>query len=179
MHDIVSGGNVRLSAPGLPPFPRLWIGFALAALFLIAEILEVQLIDLRFPHMRSTGPVPKAIAVGAFCYWLFCIHRLHKILNAIAPGGYPISPAQAAWFHLIPLFNFFWLVRWPYRLSNFIKAQGSVPMLSGQLLGLFLLVSIILGRTVDGALGLAGLFGVAAYISGKIRQQLAVGNPTP
>ncbi len=150
----------------------MWIGFALAALFFIAEILEVQLIDLRFPHMRSIGPVPQAIALGAFCYWLFCVHRLHRILNAIAPGDYPISPAQAAWFHLIPLFNLFWLVRWPYRLSNFIKAQGSVQILNGQLLGLFLLAALILGRVVDGALGLVCLFGVTTYITGKIHQQL-------
>jgi predicted Co/Zn/Cd cation transporter (cation efflux family) len=165
-------------AERLPAFPPMWIGFALAALFFLAEIIEVQVIDLRFPNTSGIGPIPLALALAGFIYWLCCIHRLHRILGAIAPGGYPISPGQAAWFHLIPLFNLFWLVRWPYRLANFIQAQGSVSILNGQLLGLFLLASLLLGRLVDGGLGLAALFGVTTYITGKIRQQVQVGHRT-
>jgi hypothetical protein len=176
---MADAGHTRpsLTTPGLPPFPRLWIGFALAALFLIAEIAEVRLIDLRFPGDHTVGPVPLAISLAGALYWLFCVHRLHKILAALAPDGYPISPAKAVGFHFIPLFNLYWLVHWPYILANFLREQG-VPVVNGQFLGLFLLIAVILGRLIDGALGLAGLFGVTAYISAKIHRQLEVNHQT-
>jgi len=71
------------------------------------------------------------------------------------------------------------VVHWPYVLVKFLKAQGQIQIINGQLLGLFFFLSVILGRLVDGALGLAGFFAVTTYITGKIRQQLEISNQTP
>jgi len=174
-------GSARLflTAEGLPAFPRLWPGFALAGLFLVVEMMEIRLLPPELQPEFSAGPLGIAVALGGFCYWLFCLHRLHRILAALAPGGYPISPAKAAYFHLIPFFNLFWVVHWPYVLVKFLKAQGQIQIINGQLLGLFFFLSVILGRLVDGALGLAGFFAVTTYITGKIRQQLEISNQTP
>lgn len=174
MRDAVDAKS-SLKPLDLPALPRLWPGFALAGLFVVAEVVEIRFLPPELQPEFTVGPLGAAVSLGGFGYWLFCVHRLHRVLAAMAPGGYPISPARAAYFHLIPLFNLYWVVHWPYVLAKFLQEQGAVQIISGQLLGLFFFISVILGRLVDGALGLAGFFAVTAYLTAKIRQQQSVG----
>ena len=75
----------------LPALPRLWPGFALAGLFVVAEFVEIRFLPPELQPEFTVGPLGVAVALGGFGYWLFCVHRLHRVLGAMAPGGYPIS----------------------------------------------------------------------------------------
>jgi hypothetical protein len=155
------------------PLPRLWIGFVLAFGFLVAEVIEVMQ-----GNDTALGPYTVTAAVAGWAYWFFCIHRFHKILNQIAPrvGGtstYPITPRQAVGYHFIPVYGLFWFFKWARAFSDFMKTNTAIRVASGGGLGTILFLSMIVMRLVDGFIGLSFLFGVALYISRKLRRAVA------
>ena len=150
----------------IPSIPRLWIGFALAGAFLIAEIIEPI-----FGYEGQLGPLTTPIAIGGMIYWLFCVHRFHRILDKLTIEGYNTSPGQAVVFHVVPVFNLYWIFKWPIQLSELINRLGNVKMIHGGILGLLLFISFALNR-VDTAIGLACIFGVGSYIASKLRRQI-------
>ena len=145
-------------------FPWISVGFLFAGFFFILEIVLV-----------FTGAEESAVralltlcALPGLIYWLFCVHRLHKILEEMTHGRYPISPGEAALKHIIPFYNLYWLFKWPGELSEYINRQGRVRMISGAVIGAMLLLAT-LSRIFDGAIGLAFLFGVTLYISSRLK----------
>src|SRR6185503_14742161 len=104
-------------------------------------------------------------------YWMFCIHRFHKILAELTNNRYSITPTEGALKHLIPILGIIWLFQWPAQLSNYLNERGRVKMISGHLVGAMLLLSMLL-RLVDGAFGTAALFGVTMYVSAKLKKHV-------
>lgn len=142
--------------------PYVWVGFLFAGAFLVGETISVFLED------EAALDIPLiVIVVVAWFYWLYCIHRIHRILAELTDYRYPVEPGRAAVGHILPIYNLYWLVYWPVKLSNYLNARGRVTILSGYLIGAVLLLSVLL-RFVDGAIGTAVLFGVTMYISNKV-----------
>jgi hypothetical protein len=148
--------------------PWVWLGFLFAAAFLLAEGLYF------IPDVdeESFQVLFLAIVIGASVYWLFCVHRFHKILKELSDSSYPITPSEAVGKHFIPILNLIWIFQWPTEMSDYLNQRGRVRMISGKLIGLLLLFSFLL-RFVDGAVGLACTFGVGMYISAKLRRHVA------
>ena len=152
------------------PLPKIWIGFAFAFVFLVAEVVDGAA-DGHSPDTQLG-----ILVVGLF-YWLTCVQRFHTILNQISPrvaraSMYPITPRQAVGFHFIPFYNLFWLFKWPMVLSRYLRENTSVRIVPGWLLGLLSLMGLLL-RSVDGFVGLSVMFCVALYISRKLREAVA------
>lgn len=146
--------------------PYVWVGFLFAGAFLIGETISVFLED-----ETALDPALWVIVLAASFYWLYCIHRIHRILAELTHYRYPVEPGRAAVRHILPLYNLYWLVYWPVKLSNYLKARGRVTILSGYLIGAMLLLAVLL-RLVDGAIGTAALFGVTMYISNKVAKHV-------
>jgi len=149
--------------------PWVWFGFLFALAFFASEILEVAL-DL---DQQNSQVLFVLIVLAGWIYWLFCVHRFHKILGEMTVNRYPISPGEAVGKHFIPFYNLYWLFAWPSTLSKHINSRGHVQMIPGGLIGFLLLVSLLL-RYLDGAFGLAVTFGVGLYISAKLRRHMAL-----
>jgi hypothetical protein len=111
------------------------------------------------------------IVLSATAYWLFCVYRFHKILAELSSGSYPYTPGEAVGRHFIPILNFIWLFQWPSAMTSYINERGRVRMISGKLIGLLLLISVLL-RFVDGGVGLACTFAVGMYLSAKLRRHI-------
>jgi hypothetical protein len=163
-----------LDRPARSSPPWVWFGFVFAGTFLISEFVVV--------FMELDESVTKllfvVIVLAGGIYWLFCIHRFHKILGEMSVNRYPISPAEAVSKHFIPFYNVYWLFAWPLTLTRYLNARGHVRMVSGGVLGFLLLVSVLL-RYADGAVGLALMFSVGLYISAKLRQHIKLVAGTP
>jgi len=156
--------------------PWVWFGFVFALAFLVCEFLDVLLFYVRpsnaeFSDKESFQLVFVIIVLAGWVYWLFCVHRFHKILGEMTGRRYPIQPGEAVGKHFIPFYNFYWLFAWPSELSKHINQGGHVNMLPGAVVGLLLLISLLL-RYVDGAIGLALTFAVGLYISAKLRRHM-------
>jgi hypothetical protein len=146
--------------------PYVWVGFLFAGAFLTGEFISVFLED---EEALNTPLI--LIVIAAWFYWLYCIHRIHKILAELTDYRYPVEPGRAAARHVFPVYNLFWLVYWPVKLSNYLNARGRVTILSGYLIGAMLLLSVLL-RYVDGAISTAVLFGVTMYMSNKVAKHV-------
>lgn len=159
--------------PARSSLPWVWFGFAFAIAFFAAELAELFLeLD------QSFQLVFVIIILSGWIYWLACVHRFHKILDEMSAHSYHIAPSEAVAKHFIPFYNFYWIFAWPSSLSSHLNSRGHVRMISGGLIGLGLLVSVLL-RYVDGALGLALTFAVGMYISAKLRKHMKAIEVTP
>jgi hypothetical protein len=85
----------------------------------------------------ARGPWDMALAIGSTCaflllaipalvLWLVWVHGAHRDLGAITVGRYGVSPGQAVGFSFIPLFDAFWVVYMPWRLSVELNRQLGV-----------------------------------------------------
>jgi hypothetical protein len=145
------------------PLPKVWIGFPLALLVFFFELLEVI-----FEMERNAFLWRIVLVLVVFAYWLFCIQRIHTVLAELSCNQYPVTPNKAAAFHLIPIFNLYWIFKWPNELANYINGKGRVQMIGGLGLGFLLLGSFFLLKRVDSAFGLVCLFSIAMYINQKL-----------
>lgn len=143
------------------PFP-IWVGFALCGLILVAELVDGA------RHTRSTWYFWTA-DILTFVYYLMCVARFHKILGEVTFGAYSIKPAEAVYSHLIPLLNIYWLYAWPSRFADWVRAERAIKVASGAIIGSLLLLSALVARFFDSAIGLAGYFCVMAYLTQRLR----------
>lgn len=155
----------------LPPkssLPWVWFGFFFAAAFIVEETVMIAFeLDEAVADL-----VLRLLAIAGSIYWLFCVARFHKILREISRNQYPITGAEAAWKHFIPFYNLVWIFRWPAAMSDYLNRRDRVTMISGNVLGVLLLVSLLVTRFIDGGVGLTGIFIVGMYISNKLRKHI-------
>ncbi len=154
--------------PARSSLPWVWFGFFFVAALIIEETLMIAF-DL---DQSVTSAVWILIALAGWIYWLLCVSRFHNILREISRNQYPITGAEAAWKHLIPFYNLVWIFRWPTAMSEYLNRRERVKMVSGNLLGVVLLISFLIGRFIDGGIGLAGTLIVGLYMSAKLRKHL-------
>lgn len=152
-------------------FPWVWVGFVFAFFFFVVELVFVI---MTFEEEGATGEAELSLGLSllglpGIIYWMVCVHRIHKILEEMTHGRYPISPLEGALKHLIPFYNLYWVFKWPGEFSDYLNRRGRVKIISGALIGLVLLLSLIVYRVIDGAFGMVGLFGVAMFISSKLK----------
>jgi uncharacterized membrane protein len=154
--------------PARSSLPWVWFGFFFVVAFIIEETLIVVLeMDPAIGELVSV-----LIALAGYIFWLFCVSRFHTILCQISRNHYPISGAVAAGKHLIPFYNLYWIFHWPATMSDYLNRRERVRMVSGYLLGVFLLISLLTSRFFDAGIGLAGMFTVGMYISAKLRRHI-------
>jgi hypothetical protein len=167
MQSLLNSDLPQQDQPATSSPPWVWFGFAFAIAFLVAEFIEVFLEK----DQESFRLVFVMIVLAGWAYWLFCVHRFHKIMAEMTRGRYPIQPGEAVGKHFIPFYNLYWLFVWPSTLSSHLNQAGQVNMLPGALIGFGLLVSLLL-RYVDGGVGLAVTFSVGLYISARLRKHM-------
>jgi hypothetical protein len=154
--------------------PKVWIGYLLALATFVGEALAVT----RHPElMKGDGLVvpPLEIYLPAFValvYWLVCVHRYHVVLSKVPGWKHSITPNKAVWFHFIPLFNLYWVFRWPGAIAEFVNQRVGRPEMKGWIVGVGFLASALCRLLVDAALGLGILFFTCSYISAQLTRAL-------
>ena len=152
--------------------PWVWVGFLFAFAFFVLEIVFISMSfqeDSEVILDRQMALLLGLLGLPGIIYWMFCVHRIHKILAELTRGRYPISPLEAALKHLIPFYNLYWVFRWPGEFSDYLNRRGRVQIISGSVLGVMLLLGLLIFRLFDGAIGMACLFGVTMFMSFKLK----------
>ena len=132
--------NVKSIGSPKTSVPRVWIGL----IFVVAPFLllmsgspgyEMQRFDSQ-GNMEDLTPSNPMIPYAAILliigwgYWIYCIHRMHKVLLH-TKSDYPISPNKAAWFNLIPFYNLVWVFQWTNQIVKYVNENSSQKMLVG------------------------------------------------
>jgi hypothetical protein len=164
---------------GPPPFPRLWVGYALGLVTVFAEIVAVSLHPEIAREPLYVPPLylflPSFISM---VYWLVCVYEYHALLSHVTGKNYPISPARAAWFHLIPIYGFYWAFKWPREFSRFVNSRLPSPLMRPDKTGLCVFVAFVVFLLLDRGLGMILLFLVASNLTACLRTALAA-RPAP
>lgn len=127
--------------------PKIWIGYLLC----IATFIDEAIVLAGHPELASGQlqlfiPPLHLFLLGfvSLVYWLVCIHKLHVVLSLIPGWRHPISPARAVWFHFIPLYNLYWLYKWPRECAKFVNWRMQGAVLQPRNAGIFMLGSYVL-----------------------------------
>jgi len=145
--------------------PRLWVGYILAVVFLIAEIAVMLKGNLEF-LLTTVGLV-------SWVYWLYCVYKFHDVMERIPGYRHPIASNRAVAMHFIPFYNFYWTFKWPKEIATFVNWRIQARSMNGAVVGVLVLLAVIIMRAVDGFLGLLLLFRAGVYISRRIGRALS------
>lgn len=78
-------------------FPWVWVGFLFAFAFFVVEVVFVILtFDEEIGSAAGMSLALGLLGLPGIIYWMFCVHRIHKILEEMTYGQYPISPLEGA-----------------------------------------------------------------------------------
>jgi hypothetical protein len=182
--DVSSGGlPVDQRKPvGLPPLPQLWVGYLLGLATMVAEFVDASL--HRPDVVIDEIPIPNLylfllMFVGSV-YWLVCVYRYHVVMQHVPGWKHPISPVRAVGFHFIPIYNLYWVFKWPPEIARFVNWRFGQPVMKPQMVGLMIFAAFVMRFLFDPGLGLILLFLAASYVSGCLRRALALPPmPTP
>lgn len=163
----ITAGSVR--------FPKIWVGFVLAAIFLAAEVIEIVLRPSSV-HERFS-PWSVLLGLVGLVYWCRCLYSIHKAVFVMADNCYPISPARAVGFGFLPIYNLYWMFKWPSELLDFVRMRSNIKTCEPWAVGLLLLIGAIAGK-IDGTVWLVINFSVLAYLTGLLKRSLKA-NPEP
>jgi hypothetical protein len=157
----------------LKPYP-IWPGFALIVLLIGVELKDAsdeETVNL-LTHVKATLPPSDAywiLSILILIYYLMCVYRFHSVLRQQTEGDYPIKPPEAAFFHLVPLLNLYWVFAWPSRFAGYVNAERAIKVIPGAVCGCALILSALISKYFDTAVGMAGLFLVTAYLTNRLR----------
>jgi hypothetical protein len=163
--------------PGtLPPLPQLWVGYLLGFATVVAELIEGSNHAVNLPP--SDFPIPNLylfllMFVGGV-YWLVCVYRYHVVMQHVPGWKHPISPARAVGFHFIPIYNLYWVFKWPQEIARFVNWRFGQPVMKPQMVGLMVFAAFVMRFLFDPGLGLILLFLAASYVSGCLRRAFAL-----
>lgn len=103
-------------------------------------------------------PYASIIVILVYAFWLYSVHKLHREIREIIAVDHPISPNKAAFFHLIPFWNYYWVFKWTKEIACTVNKKYSQEM-SKWLYGTFLLLSMIIWTFIVLAFPRGGLNG--------------------
>lgn len=148
--------------------PKIWIGYLIAICFLFVEIYSV--ITAQNLNEDSTFTIILTlIGLSGGIYWLKCIYKIHKYLYTVSLGEYSISPNKAVGFLFIPFYSLYWVFKWSNEISNFLINRNSSKLLKKGWSGFFILIGLLIGRFIDGAIGMFIVFSAILNINNKIK----------
>lgn len=144
--------------------PRVWLGMLLTVACAVAVFLclEVRPLNLGIVTLAA------ALWIAPHVYWVFCVHRLHKVVREITNGGYGITPMQAVVGNIVPVWNLYWAFAWTSALDRWCGERTGTKPVPG-LWGGLILVGLVVYTKVDGMVGAAILLVVIWVFNRKIR----------
>ena len=144
------------------PLPKMWIGIGIAMVCLLCQ----------FTGADGDAAV-LLLSVAGTCYWLFCVHRIHKVLSEFTLSTYPISPRKAVGFQFIPIVEYYWFFRWTRQIARWIDNENGKVTMAKVWPGLLLASTSLLGWfAAFKSLRLFLVFGFGIYLTRKLRAVL-------
>ena len=74
---------------------------------------------------------------------------------------------RAVWFHFIPLFNIYWMFKWPVELARMLNEKAGRTIVPGTILGISVFFGFALLR-FDTAIGLSALSLWMAFVLNRV-----------
>lgn len=158
--------NLRHEMP--VTLPKFWYGILAGAFMLLFEFAILLVNQLNSNDAaQALNCVWTLVYIGVLIFWYACVYRLHKAIQHNLAHHYPITPGKAVGYHFIPLYNLYWIFKWPIEMAKFINSKISSGRIYGWLLGLILFSGFCL-ISWDVSVGLIVLFSTGFYLTQKV-----------
>jgi hypothetical protein len=87
----MADGSLLSQGRLITALPRIWVGFVLAGVVLLAEILAV------FPQAEGAREAIRplmfqATVLIAWVYWLYCVYRFHDAIGSVPGYRHSVTP---------------------------------------------------------------------------------------
>ena len=152
--------RVRMASEA-QPLPKMWIGFLLGIIFLVLEFIE--------DSATKVPIVTWLVGLLIWFYWLYCVFKIHDAVGRIPGYRHPITPAAAVAWHFVPVYNIYWIFKWPNKLAGFVNWRLQAKIMHGWIAGVLVFLAVLTFRLFDGFVGAMLLFGSGAYVSMQLR----------
>lgn len=156
-------------------FPNIWLGYAIATLILLLIIVIPK------TPKGSSGLLLLAfimLLLLKVIYWCFCVYRIHKVIMGMTDNCYPITPGRAVGFGFIPIYNIYWMFKWPAEIIKFVNTRDKSRKLKPWVPGVLFLLGNIVAFRIYGPLWLFIDFAVLAYIINVLKKGFSA-DPVP
>ena len=162
-----------------PRLPKIWVGYLLGLATSIAEIVAVK----QHPELLKGALLrpPLYLFLPNFIslvYWMVCVYEYHVVLRFLTGGKYRTKPLRAAWFHLIPIYQFYWAYKWARELSRFVNSRLNELLMKPERVGFLVSFAFFFFVLLDRGLGMILLFWAASYLSACLNRALQEPRPT-
>jgi hypothetical protein len=97
------------------------------------------------------------------------VFKIHDAVGGIPGYRHPITPAAAVAWHFVPVYNIYWIFKWPNTLASFVNWRLQAKIMHGWIAGVLVFLAVLTFRLFDGFVGAMLLFGSGAYVSMQIR----------
>ena len=156
-----------VAAPDQSPkskLPRIWSGVLLT---IACSVIVVLCLEVR-PYTLRIVAVAGVMWVLPHTYWLFCVHRLHKVVREVNRETATSSPMRAVLGHFIPLWNLYWVFAWTSELDEWCARRTGAKPIPG-IWGVLLLVGLLIYSKLDMTAGALILLTVIWILNRKVR----------
>lgn len=148
--------------------PNRYSGYIFSIIFLLYEINTLD--------NPKEWQLALLIIFISWSFLSYTVYQIHKAMNVLYNNQYKIKPFWAAIAHFIPIFNLYWIYKWPkeiadyvwYRDKHYIYDQKKIPwlMYSGVLLMRF---DFAIGFALSWTAILIVIKGIEEYSSNLLR----------
>jgi hypothetical protein len=152
--------------------PKMWIGFMLAGVFLVVEVIHL-LVSSDNEDQKGPILVLWLASLPIWFYWLFCVYKIHDAIGRIPGYEHSITPAAAVGWHFFPIYNVYWVFKLPTALADFVNWRTQTKAMKGWIAGVLVLASVLVFRYFDGFVGAMMLFAGGCYISRSLKRAFA------
>ena len=136
-------------------FPNVRFGiFFSAVLFGIHLAIAIYEAFVAPDSLALLDGLSVILLVPGIIYWYLCIYWTHKTLRVMTRGEYPVTPGRAAFYSLIPLFQIYWIFRWPAAMARFINDVSGEKRMRLWYPGAAFILAALVSRFLDTALAL-------------------------
>ncbi len=129
-----------------PSILNLYVGYFFAATFFGYEFFSLEA-----PYDLI---VRLSIGLFGWLYFLYLVYTVHEVIEVRYSKQYPISPTKAMFTHLIPIYQVYWVYKWPRSLQDYIRRREQKDFFDSKVV-----VALLLGGTAltrfDFAIGYA------------------------
>jgi hypothetical protein len=129
-----------------PTLPSPYLGYLFCVVFIGYEFL--------LPDVSNELAIRLAIALFGWVYYLYIVYTIHEVVEIRYTHRYDVSPTKATFLHLVPIYNFYWLYKWPTKLFDYITNREERGFFNQQMVVALILGGPLLSR-FDFAVGYA------------------------
>ncbi|MBI5475703.1 MAG: hypothetical protein HY964_03090 [Ignavibacteriales bacterium] len=151
-----------------PGIPNKYIGYLFSVAFLIYEFLTLE------PPFDILTRL--LIAITGWIYYLYLVYTIHEVMEVRYRNRYSVSSSKAMFMHLIPIYNVYWLYKWPTNLKEYIQRREQREFFNYRLVISFLFIGTTLTR-FDFAIGYALLTTAMLILITGFQQLMQVDDP--